>query len=88
MKTEAFDITPTQALGFVVTCGVLSGRQAWSRGGIAMTKWIMLAVGVLLSANGFYTRTYDFPNDTRSAVASTWMLSGSTDVSITSWRPC
>ncbi|MEQ1954941.1 hypothetical protein [Mesorhizobium sp. CN2-181] len=29
-----------------------------------MTKWIMLAVGVLLSANGFYTRTYDFPNDT------------------------
>lgn len=26
-------------------------------------KWIMLAVGVLLSTEGFYTRTYDFSND-------------------------
>ena len=29
-----------------------------------MTKWVVLVVGVLLTANGFYTRTYDFPNDT------------------------
>ena len=29
-----------------------------------MGKWIVLAIGVLLAANGFYTRTYDFPNDT------------------------
>lgn len=29
-----------------------------------MAKWIVLAVGLLLTANGFYTRTYDFPNDT------------------------
>ena len=29
-----------------------------------MAKWIVLAIGVLLAANGFYTRTYDFPNDT------------------------
>ena len=29
-----------------------------------MGKWIVLAIGVLLAANGFYTRTFDFPNDT------------------------
>lgn len=29
-----------------------------------MGKWIILAIGVLLTANGFYTRTYDFPNET------------------------
>lgn len=29
-----------------------------------MGKWIILAIGVLLAANGFYTRTYDFPNET------------------------
>ncbi|WP_430440983.1 hypothetical protein [Shinella sp.] len=29
-----------------------------------MAKWIVLAVGLLLMANGFYTRTYDFPNET------------------------
>lgn len=49
-----------------------------------MTKWIMLAVGVLLSANGFYTRTYDFPNDTPVRYCFNMDASGSTDVSITS----
>ena len=29
-----------------------------------MAKWVILIIGVLLTANGFYTRTYDFPNDT------------------------
>ena len=29
-----------------------------------MAKWVILVIGVLLTANGFYTRTYDFPNDT------------------------
>lgn len=29
-----------------------------------MAKWIILAIGTLLTANGFYTRTYDFQNET------------------------
>ena len=29
-----------------------------------MGRWITLAVGVLLVVNGFYTRTFDFPNET------------------------
>ena len=29
-----------------------------------MGQWIILVIGVLLTANGFYTRTYDFPNET------------------------
>ena len=29
-----------------------------------MGRWIVLACGVILAANGFYTRTYDFPNET------------------------
>lgn len=29
-----------------------------------MGKWIALAIGVLLTANGFFTRTYSFPNET------------------------
>jgi len=29
-----------------------------------MAKWVLLAIGVLLTANGYYTRTYEFPNET------------------------
>lgn len=29
-----------------------------------MNKWIILAVGILLTANGFYTRTFSFENET------------------------
>lgn len=29
-----------------------------------MLKWIVLAVGVILVANGFFTRTFSFPNQT------------------------
>ena len=29
-----------------------------------MSKWIILAVGILLTANGFYTRAFSFENET------------------------
>lgn len=53
-----------------------------------MGKWIILMIGVLLSANGFYTRTYDFPNDTPVKYCFTWTTSASTAASTTQLPRC
>jgi len=50
-------------------------------------NWIILAIGVLLTASGFFNRTYDFPNDTPVKYCFNMDFHNATASTLLAWMP-